>query len=859
MTRANAALSNFVGGELSALVHGRSDLPVFKRGVERAENFILLPQGPAQFRPGFRRVHSTRLNKMAALITFQFNDEQTYQIEATEGYFRFYKDEGIITETPYNVTAVTTGATTVVTTGQATANGSEVFLDGLGGVTGLNGKSYLTKNASGNQFEITDIDGNAINTNGQVYTSGGTVAKIYEIRTPYRESDIEFLQFSQNTDTMYVDHQAFEPRKLTRTGHANWSLARYTRTNDPFGTAKALTGITAANPAVFTSAAHGLAVGNKVYIDSVVGMTQVNFRHFTVDTVPTANTFTVKDENGVALNSSAYTAYSSGGFVERIEGPNNPRAVTFTADSRVLHGGTDSKPESIFGSRAPTESSGVRYDDFTTGTLATDATIFTLAPVDGQVSVIQWLSNTDKFIVAGTFSNLRRIYGGTEQEAITPTGINAKPVNGFGSALASPVSLGNNLFYIQRGMQGLRSLEYDYASDGYLTTDRNLVADHLPYPGLKQLTFQQGKPDLLWATRTDGLLLGLTYKDKEDISGWHRHHLGGSHRSDAGTVRPFGRVRWASTMARPSAQDQLWIVAERLVGSTVRRSVEFMTDAPVYPAFLDFFTGDEEGDTRRFINKLYETQRLAIHLDSSLTYDGRSYGRTANANLTVGASTITSSANVFTSSMVGREIWGAYDENGQGGGRAVITAYNSATSVNVNITVPFEKSLYNANNWYLTTSTVSGLDHLEGESVGVVADGGPDNDAVVVNGTVSTTAQASVVTVGYKYRGIMKTLNIDLGGVTGSAQSKPRNCYQTKIRFLNSINCKFGTNPYQLSSIEFRQAQDLMDEPIPVFSGFQDVPYFDDTEDDKSVYVVQDAASPCTVTVLDLYMETTDE
>jgi len=70
-----------------------------------------------------------------------------------------------------------------------------------------------------------------------------------------------------------------------------------------------ISGATQANPCVVTSAAHGFANGQIVYIDSVVGMIQLNGRIYTVDGV-TANTFQLS-----GVNSTAYTVYSSGGSV----------------------------------------------------------------------------------------------------------------------------------------------------------------------------------------------------------------------------------------------------------------------------------------------------------------------------------------------------------------------------------------------------------------------------------------------------------------------------------------------------------------------------------------------------------------
>lgn len=72
-------------------------------------------------------------------------------------------------------------------------------------------------------------------------------------------------------------------------------------------TIRDITAITAASPPVVTSAAHGFSDGDTIYIDSVVGMTQVNGLTFTVANQAT-NTFELS-----GVDASAYTAYSSGG------------------------------------------------------------------------------------------------------------------------------------------------------------------------------------------------------------------------------------------------------------------------------------------------------------------------------------------------------------------------------------------------------------------------------------------------------------------------------------------------------------------------------------------------------------------
>ena len=80
---------------------------------------------------------------------------------------------------------------------------------------------------------------------------------------------------------------------------------------------KTITGITQANPGVVTSASHGFSNGDTVVISGVVGMTQVNGKRFTVASVAT-NTFALQDIDGANVNTTSYTAYSSGGIANRV-------------------------------------------------------------------------------------------------------------------------------------------------------------------------------------------------------------------------------------------------------------------------------------------------------------------------------------------------------------------------------------------------------------------------------------------------------------------------------------------------------------------------------------------------------------
>lgn len=78
----------------------------------------------------------------------------------------------------------------------------------------------------------------------------------------------------------------------------------------------AITGATKANPCVVT-VANTWSIGDWVYITNVLGMTQLNGNYYRIN-ARTGGTITLGDLNGVAIDSTAYGVYTSGGTASRI-------------------------------------------------------------------------------------------------------------------------------------------------------------------------------------------------------------------------------------------------------------------------------------------------------------------------------------------------------------------------------------------------------------------------------------------------------------------------------------------------------------------------------------------------------------
>jgi len=158
-----------------------------------------------------------------------------------------------------------------------------------------------------------------IKDGGFVLAGGGPA--IFELATPYTEEQLPRLGFTQNADVMTIVHPDHEPSNLNRLADDNWTLTAidYSSNVTPpvfsvGSVSRAITGITQANPAVVTAVAHGYATGNLIYIDNVQGMVEVNGRNFII-TVLTNDTFELNGED-----STSHTAYAIDGNADRQNG-----------------------------------------------------------------------------------------------------------------------------------------------------------------------------------------------------------------------------------------------------------------------------------------------------------------------------------------------------------------------------------------------------------------------------------------------------------------------------------------------------------------------------------------------------------
>ena len=152
------------------------------------------------------------------------------------------------------------------------------------------------------------------------------------------------------------------------------------------------------------------------------------------------------------------------------------------------------------------------------------------------------------------------------------------------------------------------------------------------------------------------------------------------------------------------------------------------------------------------------------------------------------------------------------------------------------------------------TTTISGLDHLIGETVSILADGYVLDDQVVDSeGEIALAESASKVVVGLPYTSKLTTLDLQFAFQNGTTKGKKIKIPELNLDFYNTgSGVKFGPDDDNLTELDFSQSDDPEDEPTPLFSGIwpreeRGMPFVGDWQKEISVTITQDKPLPLVI------------
>jgi hypothetical protein len=123
------------------------------------------------------------------------------------------------------------------------------------------------------------------------------------------------------------------------------------------------------------------------------------------------------------------------------------------------------------------------------------------------------------------------------------------------------------------------------------------------------------------------------------------------------------------------------------------------------------------------------------------------------------------------------------------------------------------------------TTTLSGLYHLPGETVAVLANGSSHPDRTVSGGGVSLAYSSTTAAVGYGYTSSMQTMRIEAGSADGTSQGKPKRIHAITLRLFETVGIEVGNSSVENDRIFFRDSSMPMDQAVPLFTGDKDIEF----------------------------------
>lgn len=784
MARVHPFQTNFTAGELTPKLAGQVDFKKYNNGVELLENMTVFPQGGATRRYGTRFVAEVKdSSKVTRLIPFEFNIEQSYILEFGDQYIRFFKDNGQITNASQNITGITQANPAVVTVaGHGYSNGDDVWINDVVGMTELNGRRFTIANVTTNTFELSGVN----STGYTAYSSGGTAADVYEISSPFTESMLYDIQFTQSADVMYIVQETLEPRKLSRTGHTSWTLSTVEFQNGPYLDDNETT-------TTFTSNHATVGTGRTLTASSTTGINDgAGFKSSDVGRLVRmkdgwgvitgfTSTTLVNWEIKLALGSAtATTDWALGAWSDDT---GFPKTVSFF-EQRLVFGGSTAYPQTIWASE-----SGF-YEHFHRGAGdPADSFIYTIAA--NRVNTIRWLAPARDLIV-GTAGGEFKV-GRPTGEPLQPDNVQITQQTTYGGYNAQPIQIGNAVLFLQRQRKKIREFSYRFEDDAYLAPDMTLLAEHITGTGITDVDYAQEPDSIYWAVRDDGTLLGLTYKREEDIIAWHRHIIGGSYKL---TFNGASDVTDSGT--DPNYNGYITITNHGLsTGDEVVYSDGGGTK----------LSGLVDGDTYY----VYKIDANKIELASS--YDQAIDRTVLQIGDGVGAShTLSAKAQVKSVSTISEDT-----ENQ--------TWIIVRRRINGNIVqyveyldplIKLDSGLSGVVNG--DSTSITGLDHLEGETVQILIGDAVYPNQTVTNGaiTVNLPSNSSYksIEIGLGYTSLIKTMRVEAGSQAGTAQGRKKRYNEVMVRLHKTVGIKINGD-----QLPFRTSSTPMGQNIPEFTG----------------------------------------
>lgn len=723
-----------------------------------------------------------------------------------------------------------------------------------------------------------------------------------EIDTPYAEADLHLIDGPQSADVLYLYHKSYPTYKLERYGHTTWSLVEVAWQDGPW-----LDENTTSTTLTF-SAATGLGV--TVTASSIVGINGgVGFKstdvgrliRMTDGTVNwgwavivgfTSTTVVTVDVKRTVVVITAETKWRLGAWSGTT---GYPSCATFY-EQRLWMANNGNQPQTLWASQtsdfenmAPDSAnpSGGAWD----GTVQDDDSLdYTLSSDD--VNAVFWLSAGGDVLAIGTSGGIwiPASQGVTE----TPTDIAVRRQTSRPCSNDAPVRIDNFVLFIQGALRKLREFGYVFERDSYNAPDMTRLAEHITYGGLTEIVYAEEPYSLVWSIRDDGQAPTMTYRREEDVVGWARQIIGGSFYS---TIAKVWQVDDSAstfvdeTTDANSSTSADWTVfpASEAVGDYVAIG----HTKPFTKVIFDYAGGTAgvggavsweywNGTAWTALSGVTDnttgfTVAASDNLSVTWTEPTDWVARQLNAGKTLyyiraKVTTVYTTNPILDQGFIpGDAVIESIDviPGADGSGQTqssenrdevwmiVKRTINGATKRYVEMLErDFEDGHDQEDAYYAdslitydgtATTSITGLGHLEGETVKVWADGYIHTDEVVTSGAITLDQAASVVQVGLPYAHLIQPVKVLGGTVSGTPLGKIKQIFDITFALHNCATIKYGPDEDNLQHVDFREVASNLSEAVELFTGELTYELDGDWSNDPSFVIKCDDPAPFTL------------
>lgn len=548
----------FAGGELSPALAARADLAKYAIGLRTCRNFTVQRHGGVANRAGFRFVEACKTTS-AHVTLLPYHSEiagESLLLEMGIGYLRVYQQGAQLQIDPSAVSAWSGGTDYVI-----------------GDLVSSGGVVYYAKQDHTNEAPPNTAYWHAM------------VGDVFEIPSPF--TDPLNTKWVQSGRVITFTHPSVRPHDLIHGSLTSWAMRpvvtapkiappdNLALTNPGTGTRSFGYVVTAAAPGTYEESEASAQV-----IHASAGEPTPDSPHtLTWDAVltppltgdPSPEYYVYCDPYGngtygfLGTATGAATFHNPGLTPDFNITPPLPRELFNAAgeypsvaayhQQRRFFAGPNAAPDGVYASRVGLP------DNFGISSPLQDDDAITFRIAGNHFHPVRWLVGLKQLLIMTDAGEWRMLPAGG---VLAPNTLEFDQETYVGvSRLVRPVVIGNAIIYLQARESIIRDLRFDQEVEGFGGRDLTVFAGHL-FDGyaIRSMDYAQSPHSILWACRSDGTLLGLTYIREQDLVGWHRHDTGAGGRFESVCVVP------------EPGEDAVYVIVRRTLGSSTVRYIE---------------------------------------------------------------------------------------------------------------------------------------------------------------------------------------------------------------------------------------------------------------------------------------------